>query len=598
MPELSEAITAIREGAKEKDRFTYLTILQYNVTTPEVLPTVNEVLENDPQLTQEIGWDLVQILLRIPGAETCLETVARLGNPREVMIKVMEALEQLNDESEDQGAALAQAGEEEETPKDVAARFITLLGMLAILHRRIKTKYPSRFLGSSLVKVYEAYQPTPEMTASVINLVRSLSGRKRPPLPSRKSSINVLDPDQHGDASKNAPDPEAEQEDPTEEMMQSKLLQAFVTCILQRYINNNEMQWSARLLEKYHPEKNLPGRKTMTQKYTEDDTLQERDAVVGQFVAILRDLGVDDCSPSFVKGIYERASGFDPLANFEDFSSADEIHLSPGGAVSLIAYWIFSAEVFEANHPSPEMHLFPEHKTLLERFLGSDAQNEIVENPGIADALLTVGLGLKHMNLVSATEETNVMAYHHSLTLVSVFHPNLHVRNAATTYAGLVLHSDPDDHNRQEILEDLLENCMFATLKAVAVTWLKEELLAANKEGAPSNAFTGPEVLDRLQYFIFPDMQEVKGMDHGELAEFWAQNNIFLAQVANFGYFLFSSALLKAAVPSGMGAAVEQRFVDPLVSGAEKLQQGTPELGEGEKMELAILVDRLRSIPL
>ena len=284
MPELSEAITAIREGAKEKDRFTYLTILQYNVTTPEVLPTVNEVLENDPQLTQEIGWDLVQILLRIPGAETCLETVARLGNPREVMIKVMEALEQLNDESEDQGAALAQAGEEEETPKDVAARFITLLGMLAILHRRIKTKYPSRFLGSSLVKVYEAYQPTPEMTASVINLVRSLSGRKRPPLPSRKSSINVLDPDQHGDASKNAPDPEAEQEDPTEEMMQSKLLQAFVTCILQRYINNNEMQWSARLLEKYHPEKNLPGRKTMTQKYTEDDTLQERDAVVGQFV--------------------------------------------------------------------------------------------------------------------------------------------------------------------------------------------------------------------------------------------------------------------------------------------------------------------------
>ncbi|KAK8019167.1 hypothetical protein PG990_004305 [Apiospora arundinis] len=593
MPELSEAITAIREGAKEKDRFTYLTILQYNVTSPEVLPTVNEVLEKDPQLTQEIGWDLVQILLRIPRAETCLETVARLGNPREVMIKVMEALEQLSDESGEE------AGEEEPAgpPKDVAARFITLLGMLAILHRRIKTKYPSRFLGSSLVKVYEAYQPTPEMTASVINLVRSLSGRKRPPLPSRKSSINVLDPDQDGDASKNAPDPEAEQEDPTEEMMQSKLLQAFVTCILQRYINNNEMQWSARLLEKYHPEKNVPGRKTMTQKYTEDDTLQERDAVVGQFVAILRDLGIDDCSQSFVKSIYERASGFDPLANFENFDSADEIKLSPGGAVSVIAYWIFSAEVFEANHPSPEMHLFPEHKTLLERFLGSDAQNEIVGNPGIADALLTVGLGLKHMDLVSATQETNVMAYHHSLTLVSVFHPDQYVRNAATTYAGIVLHSDPDDHNRQDILEDLLENCMFASLKAVAVTWLKEELLAANKEGGAANAFTGPEVLDHLQYVIFPDMQEVKDMEQGELAEYWAQNNIFLSQVANFGYFLFSSPALKTAVPSGMGAAVEQRFVDPLVSGVEKLQKGS-ELGEGEKMELAILVDRLRSIPL
>ncbi|KAK8048285.1 hypothetical protein PG994_010015 [Apiospora phragmitis] len=581
MPELSEAITAIREGAKEKDRFTYLTILQYNVTSPEVLPTVNEVLEKDPQLTQEIGWDLVQILLRIPGAETCLETVARLGNPREVMIKVMEALEQLSEESGDEGALLAQADEAaaEQSPKDVAARFITLLGMLAILHRRIKTKYPSRFLGSSLVK----------MTASVINLVRSLSGRKRPPLPNRKSSINVADPDQDGDASKNAPDPEAEQEDPTEEMMQAKLLQAFVTCILQRYINAHEMQWSTRLLEKYYPAKNVPGRKTMTQKYTEDDTLQQRDSVVGQFVSILRDLGVDDCSQSFVKSIYERASGFDPLANFEDFNSADEIKLSPGGAVSLIAYWIFSAEVFEANHPSPEMHLFPEHATLLERFLGSDAQTGIVQNPGIADALLTVGLDLNHMKRVSATQETKFMAYHHSLTLVSVFHPDLHVRNAATTYAGI-------------ILEDLLENCMFASLKAVAVTWLKEELLAANKEGASSpNSFTGPDVLDHLQYFIFPDMQELKEMDQDALAEYWAQNNIFLSQVANFGYFLFSSGgPLQGVVPSGMGAAVEERFLDPLVSGAEKLQQqGGPELlGEGEKMELAILVDRLRSIPL
>ncbi|KAK8139332.1 hypothetical protein PG984_002712 [Apiospora sp. TS-2023a] len=600
MPELSEAITAIREGAKEKDRFTYLTILQYNVTSPEVLPTVNEVLEKDPQLTQEIGWDLVQILLRIPRAETCLETVARLGNPREVMIKVMEALEQLSEESGDENALLDQAGESEEAaaaaaaPKDVAARFITLLGMLAILHRRIKTKYPSRFLGSSLVKVYEAYQPTPEMTASVINLVRSLSGRKRPPLPSRKSSINVADPDQDGDASKNAPDPEAEQEDPTEEMMQSKLLQAFVTCILQRYINANEMQWSARLLEKYYPEKNLPGRKTLTQKYTEDDTLQQRDAVVGQFVSILRDLGLDDCSPSFVKSIYEKAT--DPLANFENFDSEDEIKLSPGGAVSLIAYWIFSAEVFEANHPKPEMHIFPEHKTLLGRFLGSDAQSEIVGNPGIADALLTVGLGLNHMKLVSATQETEFMAYHHSLTLISVFHPDLQVRNAATTYAGLVLHSDPDDHNRLDILEDLLENCMFATLKAVAVTWLKEELLAANKEGAPSSCFKGTEVLDHVQYFIFPNMQELKEMDQQGLADYWEQNNIFLAQVANFGYFLFSSGL-KSVVPSGMAAAVAERFVDPLVNGAEKLRAADG-LGEGEKMELAILVDRLRIIPL
>ena len=91
MPELAESVTAVRDGAKE-DRFTYLTILQFHVKSPEILPTLNEVLERDAQLTQDIGWDLVQMLLAIHGSETCLETVARLGNPREVIIKVMEAL--------------------------------------------------------------------------------------------------------------------------------------------------------------------------------------------------------------------------------------------------------------------------------------------------------------------------------------------------------------------------------------------------------------------------------------------------------------------------------------------------------------------------
>lgn len=282
MPELSESITAIKEGAKE-ERFTYLTILQYHVTSPEILPTLNEILENDAQLTQDIGWDLVQMLLGIEGSETCLETVARLGNPREVIIKVMEALEGLTETSHDAAAVLAE-GTAPDPPTNVPGKFITLLGMLAILLRRIKTKYPSRFLGSSLIKVYEAYQPTPEMTASVTNLVRSLSGAKRPPLPTRKSSINIANIDRNGDASKNAPDPEAEQEDPLEEKMQQKLLQSFVTCILQRYVNENEMQWSPRLLEQYHPEKKIPGRKSISQSYSEDDVLEQRDAVVGQLV--------------------------------------------------------------------------------------------------------------------------------------------------------------------------------------------------------------------------------------------------------------------------------------------------------------------------
>ncbi|KAI1844920.1 hypothetical protein JX265_009546 [Neoarthrinium moseri] len=593
MPELSESIAAIKDGAKE-DPFTYLTILQYHVTSPDVLPALNDVLAQDAKLTQEIGWDLVQMLVGIDGSEACLETVARLGNPREVLIKVMEALEGLAETSADDAALLAGA-EAPEPPANVQGKFILLLGMLAILHRRIKTKYPSRFLGSSLVKVYEAYRPDPEMTASVINLVRSLSGRKRPPLPTRKSSINVADPDQDGDASKNAPDPEAEQEDPTEEEMQQRLLQSFVTCVLQRYVNENEMQWSARLLEQYYPDKRVPGKKTITQSYTEDETLHQRDSVVGQLVALARDLGLREASASFVKGIYERATGFDPLANFDDFNSAEEIHLSPGGVVGLIAYWLFSADVFGADNSTPEMHIFPDHLTLLERFLGAVAQDEITTNPGVADALLAIGLGLDHRDLITEGSEPNIMAYHHHLTLIAVFHPDIQVRNAATTFAGAMLHSDPDDQGRLEILEDLLENCIFASLKACAVTWLKEELIEAKKSGA-SNQFSSPDIIDRLQYFIFPDMLSVKEMGTDELLDYWGQNGLFLLQVANFAFFLFSAGFADL-VPAGVGAAIEQRFVEPLVEGAERLLKAD-ELAGHDKMDLSILTDRLKSLPL
>lgn len=282
MPELEESIKAIREGAKE-DHFTYLTILQFHVNTPGILPTLNEVLQN-ADLTREIGWDLVQMLLKLDGSEACLETVARLGNPREVSIKVMEALEELAGDWEDEVDTNDEVSRIILESSKIPGRLITLTGMLAIILGRIKTKHPSRFLGPSLVKVFEAYLPTPEMTTAVINLVRSLSRSTRPPLPTRSSSINVANPAKDGDASKNAPDPEAEQEDPTEESLKQRLLQSFTTCILQRYVNAHEMQWSPRLLETYYPGRSIPGRITTTQAFREDDVLQKRDAVVGQLV--------------------------------------------------------------------------------------------------------------------------------------------------------------------------------------------------------------------------------------------------------------------------------------------------------------------------
>ncbi|KAI2642929.1 YAP-binding/ALF4/Glomulin [Xylaria nigripes] len=598
MPALPDSITAIREGAKE-DRFTYLTILQYHVHTPGVLPTLNQVLQN-ADITQEIGWDLVQMLIGIDGCESCLETVARLGNPREVIIAVMETLaaqgSRLRKALDDSDGVKEEQEEHEEHEEEEASRIpgrlIILIGMLAILQRRIRTKHPSRFLAPSLISVLSAYHPSPEMTTAVINLVRSLSGRKRPPLPMRSSSIDIANPDEFGDISKNAPDPEAEQEDPDEENLKRRLLQCFTTCILQQYVNSHEMQWAPRLLEVYHPDKIVPGKFTATKAFRENEVLQKRDAIVGQLAALLRDLGLGDLSAAFVQNVILQSNSIDPMKSLEAFDSVDDIHLSSGGAACLIAYWMFSTDAFNADSPHPEMYLFPQHLDMMQRFLGTEPQLEINQNPGIADALLTIGLGLHHRGSVAATQQTSYMAYHHCLTLISVFHPDIQVRNAATRFAGTLLHSDPDAESRLDILEDLLENCQFPALKACAVKWFQEEIMAAPTEGAP-NLFSGPSVIERLQYDVFPDMLSVLNMESEDFLNFWGENHQFLLQTANFAYYLFHGR--KDLMPVSIGAAVEQRFAEPLVAAAKKF-----EAAEGfdadNRMQLDILVDRLQSI--
>lgn len=645
MADTSKAIEALTESRPPAtDRFTYLTIVE-KVMSPEILPTLNDILQ-DAQLTQEIGWDLVDMLVPVQGCEQCLETVARLGNPRETIIKVLEVLEGLqvagDDDDDGDEAHFPDAEEDEDeddedakgkkpasSPEEVTRRFIILLGMLAILHKRIRTKYPSRFLATTLLTVYQTYQPNQEMTASVINLVHSLSGlsgqKPRPPLPTRKSSIEVANPDQHGDASKNAPDPEAELElDPSEEEIQRRLLLSFTSCVLESYVNANDMQWSRRLLEFYNPEKIVPGRKTATQAFRENQELANRDTMVGKLVvsdvnctrpgiiyrshwtqALTRDLGLSSCSRSLINDICSGPVKRQPLRDTEDVKSAEDIGLSTGGTICLLAYWVFSSTVFEADQPQPEMYLFPDHHTLLENYLSEDAQSQIVQNPANIESMILLGLWLQENKLIAATgQDTNFMSYHHSLTLCSVFHPSIHVRNAAVTLAGLVLHDDPDDGDRLKILEDLLENCVFATLKACALTWLREELIAAHKTKS-NNVFSSTQCIDQLQYHIFPNLvSTLKEAGPEALLEYWIDNSAFLLQAANFAYFLFASDSCREVVPDATGAAVEQRYVEPLLAAAARLEEQIKKEAEGDAsaqgvlLELNILQTRLKAIPL
>ena len=77
----------------QTDYISYLTIVEHFLKR-EHLPLFRTILRNNPTLTVNIGWDLVQILVPLlPESEECLHDVAQLGNPREVILKVTELLD-------------------------------------------------------------------------------------------------------------------------------------------------------------------------------------------------------------------------------------------------------------------------------------------------------------------------------------------------------------------------------------------------------------------------------------------------------------------------------------------------------------------------
>ena len=265
---------------------------------------------------------------------------------------------------------------------------------------------------------------------------------------------------------------------------------------------------------------------------------------------------------------------------------------------------MFASDLFDADYDQPDINIFPDYHGLLKNFLGDSPQENIVGNPGTADALIAMALYLEDQKRIGSPDkdkEATFMTLHHLLTLISVFHPSISTRNSATVLAGSILHSDPEEDDRLNILEDLLENCMFSSLQACAVTWLREEMIAARKADS-TGRFASSSCLDALQYTLFQDLSHLNPDDTAAFNEFWEQSAPLHLQVANFALFLFGKDF-KDLAPAGMAAAVEHRYVVPLVASANKLLQAVEkkeveDSGGDLALNLSILIDTLERVPL
>lgn len=295
------------------DYLNYLIVIEHNLDK-SLLPTLHDVLQ-DTKLTANIGWDLVhQLLPLLPQSRQCLQDVAQLGNPREVVLKVTELLGGIKDEAqedeveedevqenaespaeEDQPPQIASAREKASPAKDLRViQYVNLVEMLGILHPRIKTQYPSRFLSTSLQAALPAYAKIahdPVATQATLNMIKTLSPTQRPRLPPRKSSSRVPQSVSVADAT-TAPDPEGRPEPvgTDEAALQTRLIQSFLTFVAEGYVSSLKLYedipglaWSCRYYEKKHPDKRIPGRPSYLKMFIEEEEeLHRRDTILGQ----------------------------------------------------------------------------------------------------------------------------------------------------------------------------------------------------------------------------------------------------------------------------------------------------------------------------
>jgi hypothetical protein len=619
------------------DAITYLTIVEYNLSE-ENLPVLHEVLQ-DTELTSTIGWDLIHLLLPLlPASEECLQDIATKGNPRECVLKVTEALRLLefeepqdteDDDDDEEGSVQKSKAREIEVgqsstspglPRTIlpplpVLKFEILLDLLATLHRRVKTKYPSRFLSTSLQAALVAFNRATtnidELTLAAIKFVKTLSGTKRPHLPSRRSSGQLL----RTRTNQSEPDPEAQSDAPTadETTLVNRLLQSFITHILEDYVlslTSDEdvpgLSWSSRLMEKYEPRRipNKPNYRKYADRFADDEDLTGRTAILGQVVALTQDLGLktDDLVRTVLDAELEQRG----LPGTEDDppASAEDIPLSRAGALLLLTARSVKHELYASakGDELASMAIFPEHATVLSNFVGALGPQTVgLEPEALLDAILALGLiALEHNDVGEPKDDEAFAQYLQTISLISANTPSPSLRGHAHYLTTTVLRSHPHDLVRLTFIRDTLEHCPYENLKASAVSWLKGETLEANSpqaqaqdEDGETNIFATPVALSTVAPFLWPDLTSHYTSIDTDIAEAWMQFRQelgFYVAALNLYYLLLQAPQLHDTL--GIKQLQLGDYIEPLKKVAarfqEELNAGGNKLDlEGEGLEQA-----------
>ncbi|KAL4949192.1 YAP-binding/ALF4/Glomulin [Aspergillus filifer] len=596
------------------DYLTYLTLLEYQLT-PARLPLLHTLLQ-DEVLTTNIGWDLVKMLLpMLPESLDCLQDVARLGNPREVILRVSDALMHLHpaeDEDEDneleaqlEGVDLNDGEESKELPSHVL-KFNTLVSMLSTLHTRIQTKAPSRFLATSLQAVLEAYNsmPTNETTIAFIEFLRDVSPNKRPPPPPRAPSDSTV----LRVAEASAPDPEAEVASPSpakdaESALTRGFLKFGLVELLKTYLLSCSgpmdpgMSWAIRLQEVLHPELRMPGTGSPTNVYVDSKELGERDGIIAKITALSRDFGLTDAE--LLKVVTEAPESQPPPLDFEEHpSKAEDIPIERHGALLLLASRAAVAQLLSSGKVSP-INTYPDLARIFHNFVGkfSSIDEVAFEQPQVLlDSLLALTVLSLQSPTTTPSDEKEFSDFVVALTASTVRQTYSTVRRIP----GTIIHANPSQIARFKIIRKVLEDDSYRTIKDRAIDWLKNEILEAAKEPSASdtNIFLNPHYFSVLTPLLFspPTLDLDLSSD---LVTSWIRFTQSLSpaihSALNLYYILISSPTLRSQLQlEKTYVFFRNRFLDPVKSICDAFNADLPENGGDGKIQASVGEDMVQ----
>ncbi|KAJ9652978.1 YAP1-binding protein 1 [Neophaeococcomyces mojaviensis] len=581
------------------DYITYLTILEYQLK-PQNIQTLNRLLqEDDGTLAAEIGWDLLKLVLPIlrvepTKAKECLEIVARRGNPREVIVKVSEELENLG-HNDSEGEADPQDHEDGlptfagEAPRvhlgemalagmptvpqseklmdesdvegqvpDAAIEELklqSLLSMLSLLHPRIKTQYPSRFLATSLPAALGAYRRLSmcsESTTAFLNSLFKLVNKQRPALPPRVSTSSILETISSQVVSSTPiipaplPDPESKTESQTElqataeneNAINQRLVQAVFFEILDEFTAaSSEAQppLTARLRAQFEPQSLTSSRRAELLSTITSPTADSAHALRKRFVSTANDLQIN--IKTEILNLDKPKSELPEQEEEHEYpSSPSQIPFSNTGLLFLRCAQVYLQAVTERKPPHPPVNLQHILPTILRSWTNDTRFKQSAPAVDSLLSMLYIGLCVQAPPpsnapfVDQAAIQSTLLAIYDILRDTFTNCPDADLRDNAHHIATHLLHGHATRETRTKIIRDLLETpnssspgglmsfgAQPGSLKSLSVDWLKAELyptqmvktiMSKNREdfepGLPATK------LGEFADLLFPDLEAAK----------------------------------------------------------------------------------------